>query len=133
MRTARRVACDADVDWAITDRADSADPHHLTTFLVQLAPALGTAAATILAAGRTARFVTPALRKALNRRDRGCAYPGCDRPPEWCDAHHLRHWADGGTTNLDNLALVCGFHHTRLHADNCTLIRGPDGYHTSPA
>ena len=52
--------------------------------------------------GRTTRLVTPALLAALWARDKGCTFPGCGRPPQWCDAHHVKHWADGGPTALLN-------------------------------
>ena len=70
--------------------------------------------------GRTKRLVTPALLAALWARDKGCTYPGCGRPPQWCDAHHLKHWADGGTTALLNLALLCAYHHTYVHQRDLT-------------
>jgi Domain of unknown function (DUF222)/HNH endonuclease len=81
----------------------------------------------VLDLGRSTRLVTPALRRALELRDRGCRGPGCDRPPEWCDAHHLLHWAEGGATNLDNLVLLCRRHHVLLHEGGWHLARGPDG------
>ncbi len=56
----------------------------------------------VLDMGRTRRLVTGALRRALHVRDRGCAFPDCDRPPRWCDAHHVLPWTKGGTTSLDN-------------------------------
>jgi hypothetical protein len=65
--------------------------------------------------GRAARTCPAHLRKALVLRDRGCAFPRCDRPWTWADAHHIRHWADGGTTDLDNLVLLCGHHHRVIH------------------
>ncbi|WP_433268951.1 DUF222 domain-containing protein [Micromonospora vinacea] len=58
--------------------------------------------------GRQRRLITGPLRRALVLRDRGCAFPGCDRPPRWCDAHHIRHWADGGGTSLANAVLLGG-------------------------
>jgi hypothetical protein len=61
--------------------------------------------------GRQSRLVTGPLRRALVLRDGGCAFPGCDRPPRWCDAHHPLHWSDGGPTDLSNLVLLCGYHH----------------------
>jgi hypothetical protein len=139
--TARQLGCDPDLNWSITDPAGTGagetdpgiDPQILARLIADLAPALGGPAPVILAAGRSARLVTPTQRKALIHRDQGCAYPGCDRPPEWCDAHHLTHWADGGHTDIDNLALVCQFHHTRLHANNETLVRGPTGYQRTTA
>ena len=69
----------------------------------------------VLDVGRTSRLVTPALWRALVARDRHCAFPGCTRPPVMGHAHHIIHWADGGTTSLDNLVLVCGEHHRVLH------------------
>ena len=65
--------------------------------------------------GRLTRIVPVGLRRALGLRDGGCRFPGCDRPPTWCDAHHLHHWADGGSTSPDNLILLCPFHHTLVH------------------
>jgi len=65
--------------------------------------------------GRASRVVPPGLRRALITRDRGCAFPGCRRPPRWADAHHIRHWADGGPTALDNLVLLCDHHHDVIH------------------
>jgi hypothetical protein len=53
------------------------------------------------------------MRRALELRDRGCRFPGCGS--RFTDAHHIRHWADGGTTRLDNLVLVCKAHHRLLH------------------
>jgi hypothetical protein len=70
--------------------------------------------------GRTKRLVTPALLAALWARDKGCTYPGCGRPPQWSDAHHVRHWADGGPTCLTNLTLLCGYHHTYVHQYDLT-------------
>ncbi|MEY9958262.1 hypothetical protein ABH932_004020 [Streptacidiphilus sp. MAP5-52] len=68
-----------------------------------------------LSIGRATRTVPAHLRDAVIARDRHCVWPGCDRPPTWCEAHHLVHWADGGETGLDNLALLCNEHHTDLH------------------
>ena len=65
-----------------------------------------------LAVGRTSRTVPTRIRLAVVARDRRCTYPGCARPPNWCDAHHIIRWADGGPTDLDNLALLCRYHHT---------------------
>ena len=69
----------------------------------------------VLDVGRSRRLAHGALRRALIARDRGCAFPDCDRPPRWCDAHHLRPWSDGGPTSLDNLVLLCRHHHRILH------------------
>jgi hypothetical protein len=61
--------------------------------------------------GRDHRLVTGALRLALNARDQGCCYPGCEKPPTRCEAHHLVPWWSGGRTALDNTALLCRHHH----------------------
>jgi hypothetical protein len=65
--------------------------------------------------GRLGRTIPAPLWNALVVRDRTCRFPGCDRPPSWCEGHHVRHWAHGGPTTLANLALVCSRHHHRLH------------------
>ena len=70
--------------------------------------------------GRTKRLVTPALQAALWVRDKGCTFPGCGRPPQWADAHHVIHWIDGGPTSLLNLALLCAYHHAWVHQRDLT-------------
>ncbi len=77
----------------------------------------------ILDVGRRTRVVPAALRRAVALRDRGCVFPGCDRPPQWCDAHHLLHWAHGGPTTLANLALLCGHHHHLVHDSGWQISR----------
>jgi len=89
---ARRLACDASVARIVT--AGRSEP---------------------LDAGRRTPVVSPALRRALVIRDGGCRFPGCGRPPGWCDAHHVVHWADGGRTALSNLVLLCRPHHRAVH------------------
>jgi hypothetical protein len=81
----------------------------------------------VLDLGRRARFPTAAQFRALIRRDDHCRFPGCDRPPEWTDAHHLEHWLRAGDTNLENLVLLCRRHHVLCHEGGWTLRRGPDG------
>jgi hypothetical protein len=90
--TARRLACDA----AITPIIDGAADH-------------------------TSRVVPGATRRALMARDKGCRFPGCDCPPAWTDAHHVKHWADGGATTLDNLILLCRRHHRLVHEEGWTI------------
>jgi hypothetical protein len=70
--------------------------------------------------GRQERLFTKGLRTAVVHRDRCCSFPGCDRPPTWCRVHHVKHWANGGTTSLDNAALLCERHHVIVHRDNIT-------------
>ncbi|WP_235949523.1 HNH endonuclease signature motif containing protein, partial [Candidatus Frankia alpina] len=72
--------------------------------------------------GRTNRTVPPQMRRALIARDRGCTFPGCDRPPSWCEAHHVIHWKNEGVTALCNLILLCGEHHRQVHHDGWTII-----------
>ena len=66
-------------------------------------------------AGRETRVVNRAQRRMLNVRDGGGRFPGCHRPPAWCDAHHVIHWRVGGRTDLDNLILLCDYHHHLVH------------------
>jgi hypothetical protein len=73
--------------------------------------------------GRATRIIPASMRRALIARDRHCQHPGCDRTHRWCDAHHIRHWADGGSTALGNLKLLCRHHHTLAH----TPSRPPPG------
>jgi hypothetical protein len=102
--TVRRLACDAQVLPAILDGAGQP-----------------------LDLGRQRRLVGGALRRALVLRDRGCTFPGCDKPPRWTSAHHVIHWVDGGVTNLANTVLFCGHHHRHIHHSDWTVHIGADG------
>jgi hypothetical protein len=75
-----------------------------------------------LSIGRKTRTVPPALRRALHRRDKGCRFPSCEQT-HYVDAHHIRHWAHGGETNLDNLVLLCRYHHRQLHEGGFSIER----------
>ncbi len=78
--------------------------------------------------GRTRRLFNRQQRRALAHRDKGCIFPGCDRPPHWCISHHAkRRWADGGTTDLDDGVLMCPFHHHVLHDDGWDIRFAADG------
>ncbi|MGW4525796.1 DUF222 domain-containing protein [Amycolatopsis sp. NPDC004378] len=77
--------------------------------------------------GRRRRLIPNGIRHALFLRDRGCAFPGCHRPPRHCQGHHIRHWADGGPTNLANLVLMCAHHHRLLHRSGWEVRIAPDG------
>ena len=101
--TVRRMACDAD-----------------------LAPIVLGSDSEVLDVGRVHRLVTPAIRKALIVRDGGCAFPGCDRPAAWTDAHHRTHWMDGGITSLDTCVLLCRRHHVIVHEGQWQIRLGPD-------
>lgn len=81
----------------------------------------------VLDLGRQRRLINGPLRRALVLRDGGCAFPGCDRPPRWCDGHHIRHWADGGSTTLANAVLLCGHHHRLVHRGEWAVRLAADG------
>jgi hypothetical protein len=68
----------------------------------------------ILNSGRTRRLAGREQVEALIVRDGGCAFPGCDHPPEWCERHHVKEWRSGGCTDIDNLVLLCSYHHARF-------------------
>lgn len=82
----------------------------------------------VLDVGRQRRLINGPLRRALVLRDRGCGFPGCDRPPRWTDGHHIEHWADGGTTSLDNAVLLCRHHHRQVHHHDWQVRLAPDGH-----
>lgn len=110
----------ADSDWAQLRRA-----------FAGLAPVPLGDRAEPLYVGRAARTATRAQWLALLLRDRTCRYPGCDRGPRWCQAHHLAEWdADGGRTDLDNLILLCWEHHRSLHRRALHLTPVGDGTYT---
>jgi hypothetical protein len=104
--TFRRIACDASRVTMIHD----ADPSQ---------------GGQILDVGRRTRAISPALRRALEHRDEGCRFPGCDL--RFCDAHHVEHWADGGETKLDNLVLLCRLHHRAVHEEGYSVELAGDG------
>jgi hypothetical protein len=80
----------------------------------------------VLGYGLTRRTASIGQRRALAARDGGCSFPGCDRPPDWCETHHVIPWVDGGCTDLQNLTLVCGFHHRehRKRGWSCQMTDG---------
>jgi hypothetical protein len=79
-----------------------------------------------LSVGRRTRSIPPAIRRALVARDGRCQFPGCERR-RFVDAHHIRHWAQGGETSLDNLVLLCRRHHRCVHEGGFTIDRGGEG------
>jgi len=104
---ARWAACDADITRIVLD------PDGLP-----------------LDVGRTVRLVPAWLRRAVEHRDGGCIFAGCDAPTWWCEVHHLLAWALGGQTSLDNSGLLCERHHTQVH-HGFTIHRDADGrWHT---
>ena len=81
----------------------------------------------VIDVGRSRRLVSGSARKALNARDHGCRWPGCDRPGSWCTPHHLVHWAAGGSTDLSNQLLLCWRHHWRVHEGGWRIVLGDEG------
>jgi hypothetical protein len=107
--TARRLACDAAVTRIVFD-----------------------ARSAVVDVGRARRLPAPATRRALQARDGGCVWPGCDRPASWSQAHHLQSWAQGGSTDVANLVLICRAHHWKIHEGGWLLIRSDEGLVTLP-
>ena len=102
--TVRRLACDA-----------------------RLLPVVLSGAGQVLDAGRSRRLATGPLRRGLVVRDRGCAFPACDRSPRWTDAHHIAGWSSGGRTDLTNLVLLCRRHHRLIHEGDWIVRIAGDG------
>jgi len=102
--TVERLACDARAAWIALDGRNE-----------------------VLNLGRESRTVTAAQRRAVTVRDRHCQHPGCRAPARWCDVHHLVEWERGGTTDLDNLVLLCRRHHVAVHEGRKRLVRHDDG------
>ena len=98
--TVRRLACDAGVTRVLMD-----------------------AKSAVIDVGRTTRVPSVATRRALNARDRGCVWPGCDRPAGWTAAHHVVFWGHGGDTDIDNIVLICHLHHWMVHEGGWVLAR----------
>jgi hypothetical protein len=92
--TIRKIACDADI-----------------------IPVLLGSEGRILDIGRTTRIFPPHIRKGLNARDQGCAFPNCTIPASWCEAHHITYWSRGGPTSTDNGVLLCTHHHHLIHKE----------------
>jgi hypothetical protein len=102
--TIRRLLCDAGVHRVITDGRSS-----------------------ILDYGRATRTIPPAVYTSLVLRDLGCRFPGCDRPAEWTEGHHIHHWEHGGETALVNLVLLCSRHHHLIHLKGWHIKLLPHG------
>jgi Domain of unknown function (DUF222)/HNH endonuclease len=103
VEAARRIGCDAEII-AVTERDGLP-----------------------IDVGRTKRFPTDRSRRALEVPDRFCRFPGCGVPANRAHAHHIQHWLDGGSTDLRNLILLCGFHHRRLHDGGYVIRQTTDG------
>ena len=101
-KTLRRLACDA-----------------------QILPAVFAGSSVPLDLGRARRKASPAQRAALVARDKHCV--GCGAKASWCQSHHIRHWADGGPTDLDNMCLLCSRCHHKVHDQDWTVHKSPAG------
>jgi HNH endonuclease len=77
--------------------------------------------------GRTRRLASAAQTYALHARDGGCSFPSCTTRPEWCEKHHIVEWAAGGRTDVDNLTLLCGYHHGHFLKAGWSCHLGSDG------
>ncbi len=109
-----------------TDLGPGGGPLHPTTLTHLLCqalihPTLLDGHGAVLAHGRGVRLATPAQRRAVFARDRGCVIPGCTAPPQWCDIHHLTPWAVGGLTDVNAMIAACDPHHDALHAGTWTI------------
>ena len=87
---------------------------------------------TVIDVGRARRVISGPQRKALEVRDRGCVWPGCDRPASWTSGHHLVHWIRNGPTDLPNLTLLCYRHHWMVHEGDWQIVRTDDDVITIP-
>ncbi len=101
--TSRRIACDSSI--SILHEDQNGQPLNI---------------------GRKSRAIPPAMRRVLRARDEGCRFPGCTHK-YFIDGHHIRHWADGGETSLDNLVQLCRYHHRLVHEGGFICERHDDG------
>jgi hypothetical protein len=81
----------------------------------------------VLDQGRSRRVATTNQTLALIARDHGCSFPGCTHPPQWCERHHIKEWINGGTTDLQNLTLLCRYHHHNFTTKGWTCHPNTDG------
>ncbi len=101
--TSRRIACDSSIVAIKEDK--NGEP---------------------LSIGRRSRTIPPPMRRALRARDQGCRFPGCTNT-RFVDGHHIKHWADGGGTSLDNLVMLCRHHHHLVHEGGFVCDKSADG------
>lgn len=101
--TSQRICCDTSISKMIEDESGNC-----------------------LSIGRKSRVIPPAMRRALKARDRNCRFPGCTHQ-HFIDGHHIRHWADGGETSLDNLVQLCRHHHRLVHEGGFGCERNEGG------
>lgn len=92
----------------------------------EIAWCLEDAKGAVLELGRSRRIASPAQTLAMIARDGGCSFPGCDVPPEWSERHHVVPWLAGGRTDLDNLTLLCRYHHRHFEQRGWTCRMNAD-------
>ena len=103
VESVRRISCDSSVTAIVEDKKGNP-----------------------LEVGRKKRVVSPQLKRALVARDKQCRYPGCCHE-KWLDAHHMKHWIDGGETTMENLVLLCSRHHRLLHEGGFKILKNFEG------
>lgn len=109
-------------------RAISAAEARLIACDAKIIPAVLGGASEVLDLGRAIRSASIGQRCALYLRDKGCVFPGCDRPPEWTQVHHIKEWcAQSGPTDIANLCLLCSYHHRLIHHSDWSIRMGDDG------
>jgi hypothetical protein len=111
--TSRRLACDAAL--VVMRHGGDYDP----------GGSVSGPAGSVLDVSRRTRTIPAAIRRALAARDRHCRFPGCTA--RRCDAHHIRHWSDGGPTSLANVVFLCRRHHRAVHEEGFRVVRTADG------
>ncbi len=116
-----RILCDADLTGVLTRPTDHGDDEG-----DDLAAVIRERGREVLHVGRAHRTAPPRLRKALEVRDRHCSAPGCRIDPSRCEAHHVHEWEHGGSTDLDNMLLLCPRHHHAVHDGRMTITRRPE-------
>jgi hypothetical protein len=147
VESARRIACDAVVTRVIAQPGEPSPallgrttgaaplsssllgppPDALPRWLLNALPAPLRGPSQPLDVGRSSRTATVPIRKALVLRDKGCVMPGCSASPSRCEAHHIIHWVDGGETSVQNMTLLCVFHHHFIHRQDWRVTLHPDG------
>jgi hypothetical protein len=116
---------DSRTDAEILDGLDTSDLVHASLDGLDLAGMLELAGRRVLYVGRTQRTVPARLRRALERRDRHCAFTGCRVSVHRCHAHHVREWEHSGPTDIDNTVLLCTAHHHLVHEGRWSITPAP--------
>ena len=90
------------------------------------------AGSVVVDVGRATRVISPAQRRGLQARHRGCCWPGCDRPLSWTNPHHIEFWARGGSTSLPNLLPLCYHHHRCVHEGGWQVVKAGEQFRFIP-